>query len=79
MEYWNNGIKEYTWPTDEDPIAESMHNGAHCLFYNPSVHKDTITYQQSLQDICDWINSKLVTDGIDKFINDKLNCMILLM
>ena len=56
--YWLNGIKEYTWPTDEDPIIESMHNGAHCLFYDPSVHKDTITYKQSLQDICDWANRR---------------------
>ena len=54
--YWLNGIKKYIWPTDEDPIVESMHNGAHCLFYDPSVHKDTITYKQSLQDICDWAN-----------------------
>ena len=56
--YWLNGIKKYIWPTDEDPIVESMHNGAHCLFYDPSVHKDTITYKQSLQDICDWANNR---------------------
>ena len=73
MEYWLNGIKEYTWPTDEDPINESMHNGAHCLFYNPSVHKDTITYKQSLQDICDWANSSIKEQGIDKFINTSQN------
>ena len=73
MEYWNNPIKKYTWPTTEDPIAESMHNGAHCLFYDPSVHKDTITYQQSLQDICDWANRSIKQQGIDKFIDDKLN------
>ena len=73
MEYWLNGIKEYTWPTDEDPIAESMHNGAHCLFYDSSVHKDTITYKQSLQDICDWANRNIKEQGINKFIDDKLN------
>ena len=73
MEYWLNGIKEYTWPTDEDPINESMHNGAHCLFYDPSVHKDTITYKQSLQDICDWANSSIKEYGIDKFIDTSQN------
>jgi hypothetical protein len=73
MEYWLNGIKEYTWPTDEDPIIESMHDGAHCLFYDPSVHKDTITYKQSLQDICDWANSSIKAHGIDKFINTSEN------
>ena len=73
MEYWLNGIKEYTWPTDEDPIIESMHNGSHCLFYDPSVHKDTITYKQSLQDICDWANRSIKEQGIDKFINTSEN------
>ena len=73
MEYWLNGIKEYIWPTDEDPIIESMHNGSHCLFYNPSVHKDTITYKQSLQDICDWANSSIKEYGIDKFIDTSQN------
>ena len=74
MKYWKNGIKTYTQTElahskDKDPIVAASHNGTHCLFYDPAVHKARIRYTQSLQDICDWINKRLKIDGIDKFIN----------
>lgn len=78
MEYWKNGIKTYTQtvlphPKDTDPIVAASHNGTHCLFYDPAVHKARIRYSQSLQDICDWINERIKMDGIDQFIFDERN------
>jgi hypothetical protein len=73
MHYFNNPIKTYNktvlpHPVDMDPIVESMHNGAHCLFYNPKFNHNMINYQQKLQDLCDWanINVKLIdTENAD--------------
>lgn len=73
MEYWNNPIKTYTWPSVEDPIIESFHNGKHCLFYDPNFNHVKITYNQKLQDLCDWLNDQLHTDGIDQFIANTRN------
>jgi hypothetical protein len=73
MEYWRNPIKKYTWPCNEDPIVDSFHNGRHCLFYDPAVNKNTIRYNQSLQDICDWANTAIQHIGHDNFINNNLN------
>jgi hypothetical protein len=63
MEYWLNGIKTYTqtvleYPLDTDPIVESMHNGEHCLFYDPGVIKARIDYKPTVQDQCDFMNSQ---------------------
>jgi hypothetical protein len=37
------------------------------------VAKETIRYQQSLQDICDWANDHIERDGVDGFINEYKN------
>ena len=63
MHYFNNPIKIYNktvlpHPVDMDPIVESMHNGAHCLFYNPKLNHNMISYQQKLQDLCNWANRR---------------------
>jgi hypothetical protein len=73
--YWNNPTIRITYPLNSqpDPIAQSFHNGAHCIFYNPAVPKETIRYQQSLQDICDWANGHIEKSGIDGFINNPGN------
>ena len=71
--YWNNPTIEVKYPSDQDPIAQSLHSGAHCLFYNPSVNKTTIAYKQSLGDICDWANRLIRTTGIDGFIGNPIN------
>lgn len=73
--YWNNPTIRVTCPINSqpDPITQSFHNGVHCIFYNPAVPKETIRYQQSLQDICDWANSHIERDGIDGFINNPKN------
>jgi hypothetical protein len=72
--YWNNPTIELTYPlSTQDPIVDSLHNGAHCLFYDPSVDKTEIGYKQSLGDICNWANQSIRNNGIDGFINDTMN------
>ena len=77
-EYWNNPIKTYTNTVlshglDTDPIIQSSHRGEHVLFYQPMLPKSAIYYKQKLQDLCDWINSRLQQSGIDSFISEPLN------
>jgi hypothetical protein len=71
--YWKSSKKTYVWPCADDPIIDSMHNGSHCLFYNPRINKHTVTYKQSLQDLCGWINTSLDHDGIDRFLDNPLS------
>ena len=71
--YWNNPTIELTYPSDRDPVAESLHNGTHCLFYNPEIPKSNIHYTQSLQDICDWANRQINDQGLDGFVSNQLN------
>jgi hypothetical protein len=62
--YWNNPIKEYRWPSTQDPIVDSLHGGQHCIFYNPAVDKNQIRVNQTLQDLCTWANHN-ISKGID--------------
>jgi len=73
--HWNNTTIHTTYPLNSqpDPIVQSFHNGAHCIFYDPAVPKETIRYQQSLQDICNWANKHIEKSGIDGFINNPGN------
>jgi hypothetical protein len=71
--YWNNPRIELTYPSDQDPIQDSFHNGVHCLFYDPAVPKQQIRYKQTLQDICDWANNNIKTHGVNGFINNPAN------
>jgi hypothetical protein len=73
--YWNNPTIRVTYPlnSQDDPIKQSFHNGVHFIFYDPAVPKETIRYQQSLKDICDWANDHIERDGIDGFINAPKN------
>jgi hypothetical protein len=71
--YWNNPTIELTYPSDQDPVAQSLHGGTHCVFWDPAITKTHIHYQQSLQDICDWANRQINNQGLHGFINDRLN------
>jgi hypothetical protein len=71
--YWNNPRIELTYPSDQDPIQDSFHNGVHCLFYDPAVPKQHIRYKQTLQDICNWANNNIKTHGIAGFIDNPAN------
>lgn len=71
--YWNNPQIELTYPSESDPIAKSLHNGTHCLFYNPAVPTTSIHYKQSLQDICNWATDQIKYQGINGFINNQQN------
>jgi hypothetical protein len=72
--YWNNPTIELTYPLfTRDPIVDSLHNGTHCLFYDPAVDRTTIRYKQTLGDICTWANRLIAERGIDGFINDPAN------
>ena len=71
--YWNNSLIELQWPSDRDPIAESLHKGIHCLFWNPAAKLDHVVTQQRLTDLCDWANRWLETDKIDNFAANQLN------
>jgi hypothetical protein len=71
--YWNNTRIELTYPSDQDPIQTSFHNGVHCLFYDPAVPKQQIRYKQTLQDICDWANRGIQQHGIQGFVGNQQN------
>jgi hypothetical protein len=71
--YWNNPLIETKWPSDQDPVQQSFHHGAHCIFWNPRAKFDNITTNQRLNDLCKWANSWLITNGIDGFIADHRN------
>lgn len=67
--YWNNPLIEARWPGAIDPVQQSMHNGAHCLFYNPHTTLENVHTQQTLLDLCNWANDWLDKVSIDEFIN----------
>ena len=71
--YWNYPTLEYTWPGDLDPVADSLHNGVHCLFYDPAVDKNSVRSNQSLQDLCDWANTGIKNQGLAGFLQDSTN------
>lgn len=71
--YWNNPTINLTYPSSQDPIKDSFHNGAHCLFYNPAQEKNAIRTNQRLQDLCDWANIHIASQGIAGFIEDPSN------
>jgi hypothetical protein len=71
--YWNNPTINLTYPSTQDPIVESFHSGCHCLFYNPAQDKNTIRTNQRLQDLCDWANIHIASQGIDGFVEDPAN------
>ena len=70
--YWNNPLISLAWPNNRDPIAESFHNGTHCLYYNPQNKFNTVQTNQRLQDLCDWANAEL-DGGLQNFINNPNN------
>ena len=71
--YWNNPLIEIKWPSELDPIADSLHGGNHCLFYDPKFNQQQIYYQQRLQDLCDWANRLINTRGIGQFLQNPQN------
>ena len=70
--YWNNPIQEIKYPSDRDIVAESLHNGNHCIFYDPAFDKQQVKYRQSLQDLCDWANRGCAA-GVKQFLQDPQN------
>ena len=71
--YWNNPILEYVWPCEQDPVAASLHNGTHCIFYDPAVNKHSIKTNQRLQDLCNWANRAIAHQGWQGFVQDTSN------
>jgi len=72
--FWNNPLIETRWPSDIDPIKQSMHNSTHCLFYDPKYEKlEKIITNQTLAQLCHWASSWITTQGIDKFVADQKN------
>jgi hypothetical protein len=71
--YWNNPLIELAWPNSRDPVAESFHNGTHCLYYNDRVAINNIATNQQLQDLANWAAQWLGRDGLDAFVADPQN------
>jgi hypothetical protein len=71
--YWNNPIHEVVYPSNSDIIFKSMHKGAHCLFFDPSVPRNSIRYQQTLLDLCNWANKSIDQMGLQDFVKDQIN------
>jgi len=66
-------ITHINWPSDVDPIHDSLHQGQHCLFFNASAQYDHIKIWQTLQELCDEANRWIQSDGLDGFIADARN------
>ena len=71
--YWNNPVIKLKWPADSDPIRQSLHDDQHVLFYDSAVDKTLIRSNQSLQDLCDWVNDRIGSLGWDIFVQDQRN------
>ena len=71
--YWNNPTIEIFYPSDRDPVQESLHNNNHCIFYNPTVDKNKIKSNQSLEDLCHWVNQKINQQSVLGFLTDTQN------
>ena len=71
--YWNNPTIEIFYPSDRDPVQESLHAGRHCLFYNPAVDKNKIKSNQSLEELCLWVNQKINQQSVSGFLTDTQN------
>jgi hypothetical protein len=72
--FWNNPLIEAKWPSNTDPIQQSMHDGAYCLFYDPNYSMlEKITTNQRLSQLCYWASSWIATQGIDNFATDPRN------
>jgi hypothetical protein len=71
--YWNYPTLEYIWPAESDPIEDSLHNGVHCLYYNPAVDKNSIRVNQRLHDLCHWANTNIKIQGPTRFLQDPAN------
>ena len=72
MQYWDYPIREFYWPCSQDPVLGSLHNGIHCLFYDPKYDFKNIPYQQNLDDLCNWANEQLAR-GIDNLFSEPQN------
>jgi len=66
-------ILHVNWPATIDPICDSLHQGQHCLFFNPSAQYNHIKIWQTLQDLCDQTNNWIQSSGVDDFIADARN------
>lgn len=71
--YWNNPTIKVVHPSSLDPVQDSLHNGVHCLFFNPQQNKHQIRTNQRLQDLCNWANTNIASQGIDGFVADTAN------
>ena len=71
--YCNNPLIEIYWPCESDPVAQSLHDDNHCLFYNSAVNKNNVKTTQRLSDLCNWINNKISQQKIDNFLIDQNN------
>lgn len=68
--YWNNPITQVNWPSQLDPVQQSLHDGTHCLFYNPAMVIENIQPQQTLQQLCDLANQRLRQVSCTEFFNN---------
>jgi hypothetical protein len=71
--YWNNPVIKHYWPSDSDPIVQSLHNGNHCLFFDPEFDYKMIKYQQRLPDLGNWANRLINQHGIEDFLSNPAN------
>lgn len=74
--YWHNPIVTATVASGLDPVADSLHQGQHCLFYSPAVPIASMIKLISLQDTCNLANqwlqnpNSIDSDGdLDKVAN----------
>jgi hypothetical protein len=50
-----------------------MHGGCHCLFYDPTIDRRNIRYEQTLELICEWANINIRDHGVEGFVQNPIN------
>ena len=68
--YWNYPTTQHRWPCEDDPVSQSLHDGVHCLLYDPVVAVKNIQPQQTLGELCTLANFRLQAVGAAKFFNE---------
>jgi len=72
-EYWRNPQINVIQDTYiDDPIVPSLHQGTHCLFYDPAVSVESIAHQ-TLEELCTWANENIEEYGLESFLSTERN------
>jgi hypothetical protein len=68
--YWNNPTIQIRYPGSTDPILDSLHDGRHCLFFDPTFPIKQIQPLQTLDELCAMANAWLKQHPVSDLWHD---------